>query len=142
MTDNSITHVGSALISGMNAHNLDLWAKYLAPNFVGEYPGARGINQDVARQFNQSFLDAFPDLHFDVHEVVANSSMVAIRWTGGGTFEAPLRTATGQTIPPNGKRGAIDGVFIVTVENGKIVKERSYWSELELMGQLGMMQPA
>ena len=55
---------------------------------------------------------------------------------------AAVPAATGQTSPPNGKRGAIDGVFIVTVKDGKIAKEQSYWSELELMGQLGAMPPA
>src|SRR5436309_2823092 len=135
MSDNQIATVANALIEGMNAHNLDLWEKQLAPNFVAEYPGARGLNKEVARMFNQSFITAFPDLHFDVHEVVANGSVVAIRWTGGGTFNLPLQTATGQTIQPTGKSGAIDGVFIVTVKDGKIVKEQSYWSELELMGQ-------
>ena len=32
--------------------------------------------------------------------------------------------------------------MLIGVKDGKIVKEQSYWSELELMGQLGAMPPA
>ena len=142
MSDSQIVKVAYALIDGFNAHDLSVWEKQLANNFVAEYPGARGINKDVARMFNQAFLVAFSDLHFDVHHVIANGSFVAIQWTGGGTFTGPLQTANGQTIPPNGKRGAIEGTFIVTVQDGKIAREQSYWSELELMAQLGAMPPA
>jgi ketosteroid isomerase-like protein len=53
-----------------------------------------------------------------------------------------LQTANGQTIAPTGKRGSIDGAFIVTVKDGKVAKEQTYWSELELMTQLGAMPPA
>jgi predicted ester cyclase len=131
-----------ALIDGLQAHDLSRWAEALADSFTAEYPGAAGLNREQARMFNQSFLDAFLDLRFDIHRVIADGDCVAIHWTGSGTHSAPLATMSGQVIPPTGRRGAVSGVFIVEVKDGKIVSERSYWDQITLLTQLGLMPAA
>jgi predicted ester cyclase len=136
MADPQTIKIAHALIDGFNEHDLDVWQKQLAPDFIAEYPGARGVDTPTARQFNQAFLTAFPDVHFDVHEAVANESVVAIHWTASGNFTAPLRIATGQTMQPNGRYASVTGMLLVTIHDGKIVREQCYWSELELLGQL------
>jgi steroid delta-isomerase-like uncharacterized protein len=139
MSNEAILNTARALIDAFNAHDLNIWERSLADDFVGEYPMARGLGKAQARAFNESFLVAFPDLSFTLHKAIANGESVALHWTGGGTQNGPLQTTTGQTIPPTGKRGTISGMFLVDVKDGKIVRERTYWDELELMSQLGLM---
>jgi steroid delta-isomerase-like uncharacterized protein len=127
-----------ALIDGLNAHDLKGWAASLAEDFVGEYPGARGLKQEQAAMYNQAFVVAFPDLRFDVHRIIANGDTVVIHWTGSGTMTGPLATLSGQTIPPTGKIGKISGVFLVQVKDGRITKEQTYWDQMELLAQLGL----
>ena len=128
-----------ALIDGLQAHDLSRWADALADNFTAEYPGAAGLNREQARMYNQAFLNAFLDLHFDIHRVIADGDCVAIHWTGSGTHSAALATMSGQVIPPTGRSGVVSGVFVVEVKDGKIVAEHSYWDQISLLTQLGLM---
>jgi steroid delta-isomerase-like uncharacterized protein len=139
MSNEQLTNIGRALIDGLNAHDLKTWAGLLADDFVAEYPGASSLKQEQAAMFNQAFLVAFPDLRFDVHRVIANDEAVVVQWTGIGTFTAPLATASGQTIPPTGKRASVPGVLLAEVKNGKIVKEQTFWDQVGLLTQLGVL---
>lgn len=139
MPNQTILETARALIDAFNAHDLNIWEGALADDFVGEYPMARGIGKAQARAFNQAFLVAFPDLNFTLHKAIANGESVVLHWTGSGTQDGPLQTASGQTFPPTGKRGAISGMFLVDVKDGKITRERTYWDAFELMSQLGLM---
>ena len=139
MSNEAIIPTARALIDAFNAHDLSIWERALAEDFVGEYPMARGLGKAQARAYNEGFLTAFSDFSFTLHKAIANGESVALHWTGGGTHDGPLQTPTGQTIPPTGKRGTLSGVFLVDVKDGKITRERTYWDEFELMSQLGLM---
>ena len=126
-----------ALLDALNAHDLDGWERVLAPDFVAEYPCARGIGRQAARAFNQSFLNAIPDLHFAVQRVLPSPEVVVIQWVGTGTQTGPLATPSGELLPPTGRTATVAGVFLVEVRDGRIAREQTYWDELELLGQLG-----
>jgi predicted ester cyclase len=142
MSSESNITAACALIDGLNAHDLGRWAESLAGDFVAEYPGAAGLNREQARMFNQAFLNAFPDLRFEIHRVIADGDTIAIHWSGSGTHTAPLATMSGQVIPPTGRHGVVTGVFIVQVKAGTIVAEYSYWDQMSLLTQLGLMPAA
>lgn len=59
---------------------------------------------------------AFPDLRYDIKEVVADRDRVAVRWTLRGTHTGKFKT-----YEPTGKRIANNGFAIFRVENGKLV---------------------
>ena len=134
--------LATALTDGMTAHDLSSWAAALADDFVAEYPGAPSLDAAQARAFNQAFVDAFPDLRFTVHRVIVDGDLAVVHWTGGGTHTAPLATLSGQIIPPTGRAGSVTGVFLVETRNGRIVAERSYWDQMGLLAQLGLLPGA
>jgi predicted ester cyclase len=70
--------------------------------------------------------------------VFEKGDTVVYTWTGVGTHDGPLATPAGQ-VPPTGRRGRIEGVLISTVKNGKIVREETYWNQIDLLAQLGLM---
>lgn len=139
MSTDAMTAPALAMMNGFNAHDLTHWAASLADDYVGEYPGARGLKQEQAVMYNQAFVVAFPDIHFDVHQVIPNGDTVAVHWTAQGTHTAPLATLAGQTLPATGKRAVISGMFLVTVKDGSITRECTYWDQMELLGQLGLL---
>lgn len=139
MTTESLTTTALAMLNGFNAHDLSHWAASLADDYVGEYPGARGLKQEQAVMYNQAFIVAFPDIHFEAHRVIPNGDTVAIHWTAQGTHTAPLATLSGQTLPATGQRGMISGMFLVEVKDGRITREATYWDQMELLGQLGLL---
>jgi steroid delta-isomerase-like uncharacterized protein len=142
MSSEQTIALARALVDGLNAHDLSRWATVLADGFTAEYPGAPQLGREQARMFNQAFLDAFPDLSFEVHRVIVDGGYAAVHWTGTGTHTAPLATLSGQVIPPTGRQGAVSGVFIVEIRDGKIMSERSYWDQVTLLTQLGLMPAA
>ena len=89
--------------------------------------------------FNEAFFPAFSDLHFDVQRTLVAGDSVIVEWRAGGTHDGPLTNAAGQTIPPTYRKGVIAGVLIADVKDGQIVRERTYWDQMELLGQLGLV---
>ena len=127
------------LIDSLNAHDMSVWAGKLAPGFGADYPGVSGLNAQGARLFNESFFPAFSDLHFEVQRTLVAGDSVIIEWRAGGTHDGPLTSPTGQTIPPTYRKGAISGVLVADVKDGQITRERTYWDQMELLGQLGLI---
>ena len=127
------------LIDSLNAHDMSVWASHLAPGFGADYPGASGLNAQGARLFNESFFPAFSDLHFEVQRTLVAGDSVIIEWRAGGTHDGPLTSPTGQTIPATYRKGAISGVLVADVKDGQITHERTYWDQMELLGQLGLL---
>jgi predicted ester cyclase len=90
--------------------------------------------------YNQRFVTAFPDIHFEVVHVLAEGDHVLIQWTGSGTHAERLATVTGETIPPTRRRVRLSGAELTEVKDGKIVREWSYWDQLSLLAQLGITE--
>ena len=78
------------------------------------------------------FRAAFPDLHGEIVEQMADGDGVATRKTFHGTHQGPL-----MGIPPTGKSVAISVIDLVRVRDGRIVE---HWNVVDvpgLMAQLG-----
>jgi predicted ester cyclase len=128
------------VIEALNALNLSLWAHKLADDYEAEYPGVPKLNKTQSFGYNQRFVIAFPDTHFEVHSVVAEGDQVFIYWTVSGTQAERLVTVTGRTIPPTRRRATVSGVLLTEVRDGQIVREGWYWDQLSLLDQLGIME--
>lgn len=130
--------VAGAFIDAFNRRDFSAWAALLGDDFQAGYPGADGLTAAQARAYNESFLPAFPDLHFEPRRVVAQGDTVVIEWYAGGTHEGPLTGPNGQTLPATGRRGGVHGVLLSEIRDGKIARETTYWNMLELLSQLGL----
>jgi len=126
-------------IEAFNSRDFSNWYGILDSGFSADYPGGSSLAAEHARGFNESFLPAFPDLHFEVQSVLEEGDRVVMEWVASGTHDGPLMTPNGQTIPPTHRSGEVHGVLITTVRDGKIARERTYLDQLELLGQLGLL---
>jgi predicted ester cyclase len=77
---------------------------------------------------------AFPDLRFEIEELVAEGDVVAGRLTMSGTHEGPL-----MGIPPTGRAVRQDHMHFVRFEGGKAVEHWGVRDELGMMRQLGVV---
>ena len=57
---------------------------------------------------------AFPDVNFDIRDLVASGDKVAPRWVITGTQVGPFAG-----FPPTGRRIEIDGCVMFHMENGR-----------------------
>lgn len=75
---------------------------------------------------------AFPDLHFEIHEMLAEEEIVAFRSTMTGTHLGPF-----QGLPPTGKPISVAHMHFVRLLDGKTTDLWHVWDMAGLMRQLG-----
>ncbi len=79
---------------------------------------------------------AFPDLHFEIHAMLAEGELVAFRSTMTGTHRGPF-----QGLSPTGKQVSVAHMHFVHLVNGKTSDLWHVWDTAGLMRQLGAATP-
>jgi steroid delta-isomerase-like uncharacterized protein len=99
---------------------------------VGELHGPQEI-----RAFFADLFAATPDMRFETLEVVPADNKVAVRWQASGTFcGGPF-----QGIEPTGARVELEGIDLLTVENGLIERNDAYYDGTQFARQIGLLPP-
>ena len=73
---------------------------------------------------------AFPDFTFEVLDVVASGEKAAVRWHATGTFYG---TAVFEGLAPNGASVDVEGCDVLTVRDGKVVRNDAYMNGAEML---------
>jgi steroid delta-isomerase-like uncharacterized protein len=79
---------------------------------------------------------ALPDLRLHIDLLLAETDLVAARWTIAGTHTGPLGT-----IPPTGRALTFSGVNIFRVVSGRIAEIWNHRDDLRLYQQMGILPP-
>jgi steroid delta-isomerase-like uncharacterized protein len=88
-----------------------------------------------ARQFFKVYVTAFPDLHFDIEQILAaGDSHVAVRWRSSGTHLGPLAD-----IPATGRKASNHGCTVMEVKSGKGAHAWVYFDNAHLLRQIGVL---
>jgi C-1 hydroxylase len=141
MSEEQNKQIALSLFEALNARDLSLWSRHLAEDYIAEHPGVSVLlNKTRSVGYNQRFVTAFPDIHFEVLSVLAEGDQVLIHWMGSGTHTERLATLTGATIPPTRRSVRVSGTELSEVRDGKIVRDWSYWDQLSLLAQLGITE--
>ena len=81
---------------------------------------------------------AFPDLHYEEHEIISQGNKVIFVGNVTGTHKGNFFS-----IPPTGNKISYEAVHIHTIgKDGKIVEHRAIRDDLRFMMQLGAVRPA
>ena len=81
---------------------------------------------------------AFPDLHFEIHEMLAEGDIVAFRSTMTGTHLGVLNIGPIRGLPPTGHKVAVPHMHFIRVIDGKVSDLWHIWDTPGMMRQLGM----
>ena len=111
-------------------HDIDLMDELFSPDFYDH--GTTSHTLAEAKQFFAMLFAAFPDIHADIHDQVAEGDKVVTRKTFQGTHEGEF-----MGIPPTGKKVAFDVIDIFRIANGRIVEHWYVGDMMALMQQLG-----
>jgi predicted ester cyclase len=98
------------------------------------------LNKTRSIGYQQRFVTAFPDIHFEVLHAFAEGDHVLVHWTASGTHAERLATVVGETIPPTGRRARVSDALLTEVRDGKVVRQWGYWDQLSLLAQLGITE--
>jgi steroid delta-isomerase-like uncharacterized protein len=105
--------------------------RFIAEDAAGNDPDF-GIGREGFRQQWRNWRDAFPDLHFEVEELVAEGDVVVSRWTLTGTH-----TGEFLGIAPTGRPIRVGGMSLDHLKDGLLVSGFDGWDNLGLRQQLG-----
>ena len=89
---------------------------------------------EAFRQVAEATIAAFPDIHYDTVEIVAEGDKVMELWMQTGTMKGPLADGT----PPTGKTSKVDGFSYLRIANGKVVEHSATFDQLDHFQQLGI----
>jgi steroid delta-isomerase-like uncharacterized protein len=117
----------------VNAGRLELIDEFLAPGFVDHdaFPGVTPDREGV-REFFETVRAAFPDLRFEVDDLIAEGDKVAARVTVHGTHRHDFLG-----IPPTGKEVSTSLVDVIRFQDGFAVERWGVTDTLAMMEQLG-----
>jgi len=101
------------------------------PNFSGSSVGPEAYKLQVAQ-----FVRAFPDLHWEIEEIVSDKDKVAVVWTFTGTHKGEYRGIT-----PTNKKVSVDGITVHHITDGKIMDSYANWDTWGMMQVLGVVLP-
>jgi steroid delta-isomerase-like uncharacterized protein len=119
-----------------NNGNTALLDTLLAPGYINHTPsipatpGPAGLKPIV-----KAIRRGFPDLHYQIEELIATPDFVTMRVTMTGT-----QTDTLFDIPPTGKSIKITQINIEKIKNGRIVEHWRVTDELTMMKQLSVVK--
>ncbi len=86
------------------------------------------------------FINAFPDLSAEIHDMIVSGDRVAIRARFRGTHKGELPMPDGSSIPPTGRSVDIEGIDIIQAnDEGLAVKHWGIYDQARMMQQLGLM---
>jgi steroid delta-isomerase-like uncharacterized protein len=122
-----------------NQRNLAAIDDFIAPTFVNHSAsqlGLTGGDLEHVTQFVSMVMQAFPDLHYTVEDLIAEGDKVVARLTLSGTQQGAF-----MGIPATGKHVTISDIEIFRIANGK---GGETWVQVDFLGllqQLGGVPP-
>ncbi len=102
----------------VNRGDLDAASEYVAPDMArnGEPAG-----READKRRDEAMRAAFPDLHYDIEDLVAEGDTVVARWRMTGTHQGDLAGPT-MSVPPSGKRITLWGMSLCRIEGGMVAE--------------------
>jgi ketosteroid isomerase-like protein len=119
----------------LNSRNAGIYQELYAPEYGWYFPSnnPKALTRDEEAGFVKLLWAGFPDIHWDVPDVIAHGDWVIFRYICRGTH-----TGEYQGLKPTGNKFEMGGVWIGRIANGKIVEAREDGDALGWMQQLGM----
>ena len=120
----------------INARNLDRAGEVIEPDYVEHLPLPPGFPTGLVgfKTFWSALIEAFPDLHLTVEDVLIDGDKGVCRITATGTHEGDF-----MGIPATHRRATWSEMHLGRVENGKLVEHWGVIDQLGMLQQLGVI---
>jgi len=125
-----------------NQGDLDYVDNALAPDAIDHQEPEGTDFAAHLKQVISTLRTAFPDLRFEIQELICEADVVACRSTMSGTHQGPLRIGPMAGLPVNGTRVEVPHMhFFRYDDEGRLTDLWHVWNTLMLARQLGAPAP-
>jgi steroid delta-isomerase-like uncharacterized protein len=135
MSEQNNRHVVEQAFAALNAHDIGTYLKLLDDSFVSESELSGHINgPDGVRKMLQMYLTAFPDLHFEIEQIITSGDHVISSYRATGTHKGDFLG-----IAPTNTSISLQGCTVGEMKDGKSIRSRIYADHAKLFQQLGVL---
>jgi steroid delta-isomerase-like uncharacterized protein len=122
----------------LGRRDVEAMAELWAPDGVDHIASqVDAVGPSGVRAYFTELFAAFPDLALEVRSMVAEGDKVAVHWTATGTMTGPM-----WGIEPTGARVRLEGLDLLEVRDGKIVRNDAVPDGVALARQVGLLPMA
>jgi steroid delta-isomerase-like uncharacterized protein len=119
-----------------SAGKIEFVEELLAADYQGTIPLVGQVDRASLRATVGAFRRAFPDLRFEVRDLIAEGDKVAIRWTATGTSKGEF-----MGMPASNRRTTVNGFTLSEFKGGKIANDHTEYDEVSFLQSLGVQLP-
>ena len=112
--------------------DLTIVDQLVTTDFIEHQSGIHGRGPDAVRRTVTGLRASFPDLHLEIHDIVADGDKVWVRARGRGTDSGGVAGR-----PPSGRRIEIDVIDIVRLRDGRVCEHWGVADRLGMLQQVG-----
>ncbi len=151
MQTNNVKQTALRSVQIMADGTLEDFREVVHPQFLNheaedEPPGARGRGPDSAYVTAQWLRDAFAELSWEIHDVVAEGNLAVVHCTMSGRHVRPFaeydaEARVREVFPPTGKRFATTQTHWLRVADGQVIEHWANRDDLGTAFQLGWVPP-
>ena len=117
----------------LNQGNLEVADQLIAPGYVNQSANG-GTGPESFKEMANHLRSAFPDIHFTIHDLIAENDRVVVSWTWEGTHQGRFNQFS-----PTGKRVQQEGNVIYRLEGEKVVDVKVQVDRFGFLQQLGVI---
>ncbi len=128
------------LFDNLNKHDISKNTSNISEDYKSTAPGAMGeMDRQQSVEYTQGMFQAFPDLHFDLKDVIAQGDKVAVTWVARGTNTGPNRMPNGDIVPATNRTVILPGSGVYELRNGNVTRQDIYFDNMTALSQLGLL---
>lgn len=136
----SAKEVATAYFKAIAERDVEKMMSFWEPGGYGHLYGMAKLQAPEGyREWFGNLFRAFPDLVFEITEMVAYGEKAAVRWRATGTFDGPVKF---EGLSPTGASVELEGLDLLTIRDGRIRENRAYTNATEMARQMGAMPVA
>ncbi|MGA2361369.1 MAG: ester cyclase [Candidatus Aminicenantales bacterium] len=123
------------VFDGLNQRKEAVYQEIYAPEYGWRFPSnnSKAMTREEEAGFVKLLWAGFPDIHWDIVEMVSRGDRVIARYVARGTHKGEY-----QGLLPTGNTFEGGGIWMGRIKDGKIVDAREDFDVLGWMQQLGM----
>jgi predicted ester cyclase len=112
--------------------NLAFVDQYFDPDYVNHDAFVGDVGRDGYKKIVLMFRGAFPDIRFQLDEVIVAGNSVTVRWCAEGTHLGPLLDAQ-----PTGRHATVRGLSLSHYAGDRQRESWQMWDVIGMVEQLG-----
>jgi steroid delta-isomerase-like uncharacterized protein len=124
-----------SLFDAWNSHNREQILTHYAEEIIRQdLTCQQQYNRLALQETIDAYLNAFPDIRFEVEKLIEESEQLVICWKAAGHHRGRIHK-----IPATGKFIQFRGVSVLEIREEKIMKVWYLWDEAGMLRQMGLL---